>query len=70
MKRPDEVMAALLEKHGIDVLTLVGFACGARCVCSYLTEDNKPCVHCRARLISAEFKAWAEQKGAAPCPLA
>ncbi len=59
MSKLEKTRAALLKKHQLDVDQLIGFACGARCVCSYLhTVDQKPpCIHCRARAYSAEFRA-------------
>jgi hypothetical protein len=63
VSRLASVKAKLLRKHSLDVDKLIGFACGARCVCAYLhaVDQKPPCIHCRARAYSADFRAFADK---------
>jgi hypothetical protein len=51
----------LLKKHGVNIDGLVGFVKGFPCLCAHLLTINEepPCLPCRAKNYSAEFRAFA-----------
>lgn len=50
----------LLKKHGVDIHGLIGFVKGVPCLCSLLRaiSEEPPCIPCRAKAYSDEFRAF------------
>lgn len=59
-------MLAIEEKHLPSRNEMAGFCSGLRCVCSLMAAAERPCIPCRSRAYSAEFRAYADSKRTPP----